>query len=56
MTLRQFPGPPRAGSITGGMLAGLVAWLALPLTLMPSPASSAPSPSWTLDRAGTLFP
>jgi NADH dehydrogenase len=39
------------------MLAGLVAWLALPLTLMPPPASSsAPSASWTLDRAGTLFP
>ncbi len=37
MTLRRFRGPrqvppsPRAGSITGGMLAGLVGWLALPL-------------------------
>ena len=61
MTLRQFlgprriPPPPRAGSITGGMLAGLVAWLALPLTLTPPPPS-APSPGWTLERAGTLFP
>jgi NADH dehydrogenase len=61
MTLRQFhgprrlPPPPRAGSITGGMLAGLVTWLALPLTLTP-PAPSAPSPSWTLEHAGTLFP
>ena len=61
MTLRQFhgprrvPPPPRAGSVTGGMLAGLVAWLALPLTLTP-PAGPGPAPGWTLDRAGALFP
>ncbi len=51
---RVPPGPPRAGSVTGGMLLGLVAWLVLPLTLLPLRA--APAPSWSLDRAGALFP
>jgi NADH:ubiquinone reductase (H+-translocating) len=66
MTSRQLHGPrrvppsPRAGSITGGMLAGLVLWLALPLTLL----SSAPGrtgvagtvPGWSVERASALFP
>jgi NADH dehydrogenase len=52
---RRVPSPPRAGSVTGGALAGLVAWLALPLTLLPPPHAE-PSPAWTLDRAGALFP
>jgi NADH:ubiquinone reductase (H+-translocating) len=52
---RRFPpGPPRAGSVTGGMLLGLVAWLTLPLTLLPLRAGQAPS--WSLARAGALFP
>jgi NADH:ubiquinone reductase (H+-translocating) len=51
---RRPPGPPRAGSVTGGMLLGLVAWLVLPLTLLPLRA--APVPSWSLPRAGALFP
>jgi len=52
---RRVPTPPRAGSITGGALAGLVVWLALPLTLLPPPHAE-PSQAWTLARAGTLFP
>jgi NADH dehydrogenase len=61
MTLRRSHGPrrvppsPRAGSVTGGVLAGLVAWLALPLTLTTPPVSQSP-PGWTLERAGGLFP
>ncbi len=51
---RLPPGPPRAGSITGGMLLGLVVWLALPLTLLPLRAG--PAQSWSLARAGALFP
>jgi NADH dehydrogenase len=52
---RRVPTPPRVGSITGGALAGLVAWLALPLTLMPPPHAE-PSQAWTLARADSLFP
>jgi NADH dehydrogenase len=42
------------------MLAGLVLWLALPLTLPSAPTGPAgpagPAPSWSLERASTLFP
>jgi NADH dehydrogenase len=51
---RLSPGPPRAGSVSGGMLLGLVGWLALPLTLLPLRAG--PAPGWSLARAASLFP
>jgi NADH dehydrogenase len=47
-------GPAGPGPVTGGMLLGLVAWLALPLTLLPQPAG--PLPGWSLARAAGLFP